>query len=541
MTLRRRYVAGLSLLAAAVALPAPAHASAQQESVFMDDNLLLFRGDDSADRTLRELKDLGVDRVRVSVPWRAFAPDHRSVKRPASFTDPTSSKQYDPAVFDLHDHLVRVAGRLGIKVLFNVTGGAPMWATGSANGHRLNLQYKPSATQFGRFVQMLGSRYDGRHSDENQGKGSLPRVDAWSIWNEPNTSAHLQPQWERSRATGKWVPVAARIYRGLARAALGALQRSGHGGDTILLGETAPLGLDVFGRTRSMRPVRFLDALLCLDARTHRALRGRAAGELGCGDFRAHGALKVSGYAHHPYSVKSAPDKPDPNALDIRLADSARLGQLLDAAAALHRVPAGLPYWWTEYGWQTDPPDPIRGVAPADHARWLAQAEQMTRRDPRTAALTQFLMKDDVPRDEPGQTLDRKWGTYQSGLRDADGNAKPAYGAYRLPLVARKTGATVALWGLVRPTNGQGSVQVQFAPAGSDDFQPVGGPVAVDPATRSFSLDVTPERSGSYRFSWTGPTPPTPPRAGLSGLLGPAPQAPEPPIVTSLVVPVSVG
>jgi hypothetical protein len=468
----------------------------------MDDNLLLYRGDDTADSTLRELKDLGVDRVRVSVPWVLFAPDAASRRR----------GQYPASAFRHHDHLVRMARQLGIDVLFNLTGGTAL--------------YKPSAAQFRRFVEAVGKRYDG---------GALPRVDTWSIWNEPNTGAHLQPQWERSKATHAWVPVAARIYRNLARAGIAGLQRSGHGGDTILLGETAPLGLNVHGRTRSIRPGRFLAALLCLNGRTHRALRGRAAAELGCSDFRTHGQLNVTGYAHHPYSVMSAPDVADPNPGDIRLADRDRLGTLLDAAAALHRLPRHLMYWWTEYGWQTNPPDPIRGVAPADQARWIAQAEQITRADPRTAALTQFLLRDDVPRNSSDPSL--RWGTYQTGLEDADGNRKPAYDAYRLPLVASRSGASVSLWGLVRPASGASTVQLQFAPAGSTDYQPVGGPLSFDRATRAFRTQVTPERSGSYRYTWSGPPPPTPPRTSLFS----APHAPPAPLYTSLAVAVTVG
>jgi hypothetical protein len=545
MAARRRFSGILAVAVAALGCAAaPAHAAAQQESVFMDDNLLLYRGDDVADKTLHELKDLGVDRVRVSVPWRAFAPNHRDTKRPAALTDPTDPAQYDPVSFDLHDHLLRVANQLGIKVLFNVTGGAPLWATGSANGHKLNLQYKPSPKQFGQFVQMLATRYDGRHSDENQGKGQLPSVDAWSIWNEPNASAQLQPQWERSKQTKHWVPLAARIYRNLARAAIAALQRTGHGDDLVLLGETAPLGLDRYGRTRSMRPVTFLDALLCLDPATHRALRGQSASDLGCSDYAKHGQLTVSGYAHHPYSIVSSPDTVDPNPQDIRLADRDRLGAVLDAAAALHRIPAGLAYWWTEYGWQTNPPDPLRGVTPDDQARWIAQAEQITRADPRTAALTQFLLRDDDPRDEPGQTEARKWGTYQTGLEDATGAPKPAYDAYRLPLVATPGPTGVSFWGLVRPAAGAQApnVQLQFAPQGSDSFTPVGGATSIDAGTRTFSADLTPAQSGSYRFSWSPPAAPAPAApTGLGALLGPKPAPARTTTYTSFAVAVQVG
>jgi hypothetical protein len=84
-------------------------------------------------------------------------------------------------------------------------------------------------------------------------------------------------------------------------------------------------------------------------------------------------------------------------------------------------------------------------------------------------------------------------------------------------------------------------VQVRFAPAGSEDFQPVGAPVAVDAATRSFTVDVTPEAGGSYRFDWSPPAAPVPPRTGLGGLQGPKPQPSQPPVYRSLVAPVTVG
>ncbi|MCW2998726.1 MAG: hypothetical protein JWN65_2275 [Solirubrobacterales bacterium] len=528
---------------AVVAAPAaPAGASATQENVFQDDNLLLFRGDETSDATLRELKSLGVTRIRLTVPWRAFAPDHRAQRRPASLKDPTDPSQYDPVVFDLHDHVVRVAARLGIKVMFNVTGGAPIWATGTRRGLHLGLQYKPDPRQFRQFVQMLGTRYDGRHKDENQGHVAVPRVDAWSIWNEPNQGAGLQPQWERDRH-GRLLPVAPRVYRALAQSAISALRASGHGQDIILLGETAPRGVNRRTITGSLRPVPFLAGVLCLDATTLAALRGRAARDQGCDRKNATRLLAVTGYGHHPYSIVSSPATPDRDVRDVTLADAPRLGRLLDAGARLGRLPASLPYWWTEYGWQTRPPDPVRGVDPLLQAQWIAEAEKQTRADGRVAALTQFLLIDDLPREEPGQTLERRWGTYQTGIKLADGTPKPAYDAYRLPFVAgpgTRAGGSVDVWGLVRPVNGGAvagatTAHVQFAASGGDLFQDVGEPIAVAP-DGVVSGRILLAQSGRYRFRWSPPAGPATRPTGLQGLIDPTPRTPPPPVFTSAVV-----
>ena len=51
-----------AVLALALALPGAASASPNLESILMDDNLLLYRGDSVATATLKELKGLGVDR-----------------------------------------------------------------------------------------------------------------------------------------------------------------------------------------------------------------------------------------------------------------------------------------------------------------------------------------------------------------------------------------------------------------------------------------------------------------------------------------------
>ncbi len=117
-----------------------------------------------------------------------------------------------------------------------------------------------------------GKRYSGDYADENQGRGLLPRVSRWSVWNEPNQGGWLTPQWVRRN--GRLLPSSPGLYRGLVRAAIKALRDSGHASDEILLGETAPLGR-VTGpaMTRPMAPGAFLRGILCIDG-AGRSLRG---------------------------------------------------------------------------------------------------------------------------------------------------------------------------------------------------------------------------------------------------------------------------
>jgi hypothetical protein len=480
--MRRR--AAVIALAAALGLagvPAAALAAPGQESVFMDDNLLLYRGDAVSDRTFNELRRLGVDRVRLSVPWRALAPAFRSARKPRPL-------RYRERAFHPWDHALRAARARGIDVLLNVTGGAPLWATGRRRGRHVSRQYKPDAGEFGRFVAMLGRRYDGR---------AHPRARAWSIWNEPNLGPFLQPQWERGR------PASPAIYRRLVRGALRGLRASGHGGDIVLLGETSPTGTERRGMRTTMRPAVFLRELLCLDRDLLPAARP------GC-DFGSRGRLEITGYAHHPYPVVSPPEEGAAHRDDLKLADAPRLTGILDAASGLGRLPPELPLWYTEFGWQT-PPDPERGIPLTDHARWLARAERLTYLDPRVAALTQFQLRDDPPRRHLKRSDPRYWGTYQAGLRFADGRAKPGYQAYRLVLDAPTRvapGQPLRLWGLVRaaPNGEPQTIQLQLKAAGSDVFRPVGKPITVDDPRGYFEVEAPVRQTGSWRYVWRGMT-----------------------------------
>jgi hypothetical protein len=500
-------------------LPAAAHGSGTQESLVQDDDMLMYSGPARADATLAELDGLGVDRVRISLHWANVAPERR-----ADLKDPTDPAAYDPSEFDAIDHLVRQVQRHNISVLLTVTGPAPAWAGGIR---------RPDRLAYSQFVEMVGRRWSGTYRDENQGRGVLPRISAWTLWNEPNWHNQLMPQWVGLKGGGRraYVP---RLYRSLYRAAVEGLGRSGHGNDTILLGDTAPLGSKGRNEKSPMRPVTFLRELFCLHA-DGRSMTGASYRRRGC-DFHKRGPLKATGYAHHPYPITVAPGTPGKDPLGLILGDSARLGTILDQAAAAGRLPAGLPFWFTEFGYQTRPPDPITGVSLANQAAFLNQAERQTWADPRVAVHGQFLLRDDEPRNEYPEGDRRRWVTWQSGLRLADGSPKPAYESYRLPFYAPPQVApdqTLELWGMVRPADGGTQrVTIQRRANPNAAWETIGEVETADPKGY-FTTKVTSPQPGEYRFLWT------PPRESplLPVVLGRPSGAP----VASAPVPVHVG
>ena len=466
-----------------------AHASSTQESVFQDDDLLIHVSPAEADRTMGELARLGVDRVRLSAIWKDIAP----ATRPANLTDPGA---YDQRKLAHIDTAVRTAHAHGIQVLMNVRGGVPSWAMPARIPRKFagREAYKPDPELFRAFVEMMGRRYSGSYQ-------RLPRVDFWSIWNEPNWGSLLHPQAVRTRK-GRLQTVSPYLYRALYRAGIAGLAATGHGSDRVLIGETAPIGRRP-GELSPMKPARFLRDLFCLN-RKLRPLRGAAARRLRC-DFDRAGPLQATGYGHHAYSVMDPPAERSADRGFIRLGDLGRLERILDAAAAAGRIPAGLPIWMTEYGYQTKP-DPFRGVDPAQHAAWLVEAEHLMWKNPRVASSAQFLLQDDEPRTAYAAGSLGYWATYQSGLKYTDGTPKPAYEAYRLPLFAPgglHPGQPMELWGMVRPgPNGEPQrVQIEWRGGPQEPWVALPEQPVTD-GMGFFTVTVPSARAGEYRFQW---------------------------------------
>jgi len=535
MRSRKTYQRGLIATAAAVAaLAAPvpgASASPGQESIFQDDNLLVSGTDQQVEATMGTLRSLGVDRVRVSVFWRFVAPEATSPSRPSfggrSAADPAA---YGAGAWNRYDRIVGAARRYGVGVLFSITGPAPKWATGDKSEERGLV--RPDAREFGSFVTAVGRRYSGSYADEqpqtppepgglpffrpsSQAAPSapprvLPRVSMFSIWNEPS-----QPGWLRPQAAGRR-PASPHIYRGLLDAGWSGLQDSGHGGDTILIGELAPRGTRRL-TSGPMTPLLFLRELYCVDRRL-RPFRGGAARARGCPSgaagrarFRSqHPALfDAPGFAHHPYALEVAPSSVDLIRDQVTIASLGRLTRTLDRLQRRYGSRRRMPVWLTEYGYQTNPPDPtIVGQRWSSQAAYINEADHIAYRNRRVRSVAQFLLVDDQPnRDVPRSNI-RYWGsTFQSGLVTIAGRRKPSFRSYQRPVDASpkrvRRGRTVRVFGQLRPAANGSLVRasLQFRRTGSRRWRTLRR-VSSRSARNYVRPRVRVRSSGGFRFVW---------------------------------------
>ena len=415
------------LLAASLAgaWPAPARAAHDQRTVFDPPGLqLVHASPQQRANMLDQIAASGADTVRLLVYWRAYTPAPNSTEKPAGFdaSDPTD---YPQGTFDALDASVRGITERGMKVLMTPTAPAPTWATA---GGTMGLN-RPDPAEFRQFVEALGMRYSG--SCYCGTSSALPRVSLWSVWNEPNLFLFIHPQFVHGHS------VSGTIYRGLFLAAQRALEASGHGGDPLLIGETAPTP-----GTKSTPPLAFLRGVLCLDA--HYRPVGHCA------------PITADGWAQHPYLLGRTPWNVPRKKSYITIGSLSRLTTALQRAYSAGATTTRLPVWVTEFGVESYPEPATRfGVSPIRQAEYMAICEYLLWRNPQVAAYGQYLLNDD-----PGRF---DYLSFQTGLRYADGAPKPAYSSFPMTLVARRIGSgQVVLWGHVRPEAGVRRVDLSY-------------------------------------------------------------------------------
>jgi hypothetical protein len=508
----------LALLLCGLATTA-ARASTTQLSVMMDDDELVYRGDQVRDATLTRMKELGVDEVRVTVLWSVIADKAQKGKaRRKRFhkLGAANPKAYPKLNWDRYDRLDRACKTLGIGCYFDVTGPGPSWGHERAphKYRKDRATWKPKAREFKLFVEAVGKRYSGTYKDENDNHVVLPRISFWSLWNEPNQGGWLTPQFVGGR------PYSPMLFRRLYISGRQGLVATGHAGDTILLGETAPLGWTTRTDRSAMGPLTFARALFCVDA------QGRPAGGPGCSDFSHRGPLLATAWAHHPYSKTTPPTSlfsdsqaiTDDNSALTMFNISQLTGFLDKVAANSGRIAPNLPVALTEFGYETNPPDPYAGLPLDKQADYLNLADLLGWVNPRIMATTQFLLRDAPPLTNHTKGSKAYWHTYQSGLFFANGTPKPAASAYRLPLAAFPFARDPAnnqvvefVWGQLRfrPKGAPDQVTLLYKPAdGSSDWAPLGSPVMVNDSRNFFTARVDVPGPGQLQVQWQGLTAP---------------------------------
>ena len=408
--------------------------------VVQDDAELLYQSAERVSAALDLLDQAGVRAVRLTAGWSVLAPRPRAARPPRFHsTDPSA---YDAAGWARLDRAVRGARERGMAVIIDVAFWAPVWATAGDASKRPRVGVDPA--RLARFATAVARRYDGDFEPPGGG-GRLPAVRAFTIWNEPNLPDFLGPQW-RDPATRR-LPASPHLYRHMVAAAYPAI-KAVQPRSTVLVG-----GLAAYGRA-GVPPLRFVRELACVDAQL------RPLGRPECAGFRR---VPGDGFAYHPYSTRTFPNHAERTATgdDAPLARLGELSRLLDALVAGGRLDPRLrDVYLTEYGYETNPPDPGAPFDPGRAARMSSWAEALAARVPAVRTVAQFLV-----RDLPGRAGAQREGglsDWQSGFVFLDGRPKPLAAALPAPLHAeRAPGGAVRLWGRVRPGRGRRPVRIE--------------------------------------------------------------------------------
>jgi hypothetical protein len=274
------------------------------------------------------------------------------------------------------------------------------------------------------------------------------------------------------------------MYRQLVNAGWHALQATGHGRDTILIGELAAQGFEpgpypkntggLPGNYGQTRPLLFIRDLYCVNSR-FQPLRGGAAVATGCPTtaagsrrFRSQnpGLFSASGFADHPYDGGGSPVSRAGNKVDYALfVDLGNLEGTLDRVNRVYGSGKHYSIYNTEYGEITNPPNGQSYPSPAVAAYYINWSEYLSWKAGRVASYMQYLLEDPPPNQGP-------YSGFASGLEFYDGKPKATYTAYQLPVYMPHTSfshnANQEIWGDARPApfmakdgNGAQSVSIQ--------------------------------------------------------------------------------
>jgi len=200
------------------------------------------------------------------------------------------------------------------------------------------------------------------------------------------------------------------------------------------------------GEVRAIAPLHFMRKLLCISPRGRSTCRTRVHFDI---------------WSHHPYT-SGGPRHHANGADDVSLGDLPQMRRLLAAAVRAHHVVSAgsVPFWVTEFSWDSNPPDP-HGV-PADLlVRWVAEGlYRMWHAG--VSLVTWFQLRDNGSDGQPDSEIFQSGLYYRCGGGLSCDRPKPALAAFRFPFAAFRAKGGVRIWGRT-PGGVPASVVIQRA------------------------------------------------------------------------------
>ena len=544
---RRGFAAAVLAMAFATLLPVSALAAKASsgrglETIVQDDGLLLYRPAAEVQAAVMRMKELGIDRVRITASWSSLTRLPESDIKPPGF-DAADPGAYEHARWRGLDTAIRAIRGAGLKALVDIGFWAPHWATTDPPGPRARTNIDPA--EYAAFATAVALRYSGAFTpppqppepapepteDESVIKellqplvpfpmpdplpppqtappapaaapnAPLPKVDRFILWNEPNHQGLLLPQW---RADGR-SPASPGVYRAMLRAGYAAVKRVRRSA-SVLIGNTSSTG----GKRGSgpVAPLEFLRELACVDAR----FKPRRTA-----DCRKFTRLPGDGWAHHPYSQNERPSrvsKPTTEAGDVRIADLPLLAATLDRLVRMGRLArANRRIYLTEFGYETKGVPGRPRIDERQQARWMTWAEYLADRLPSVRSFAQFLLRDQPPAPvRVSQSAGRPYGEYSTGLLKVDGSPKIIGRTFLAGLFAQHARrGRVMLYGRLRLGAGRKVIVLQRR-AGGGPWRQLGR-LTLD-GRASFQRTYAHRAGAEYRLTY--PSPQGPRRSGLA-------------------------
>ena len=359
-----------------------------------------------AELAFKRARDSGATAVRLALTWADVAP------RPL----PASSDPRDPGNPGYNwasiDKQVKLARQAGLQPILCVSA-PPSWARKPDPDGSTALPTLRNPADVGAFMLAAARRYSGKVE-------GLPRVRYWQVWNEPNVSEHLSPQYSNG------LPTSPGLYRQMVNAVADAVH--GVDGDNVVIaGGTSPFaqgnaGTDPRHGHVVISPLQFMRELLCMS-------KGRQP------QPTCRNQIRFDVWSHHPYTHGGPwnhADYPD----NVSAGDLPKMKSLLDAAvkAGHIRSSAGVGFWVTEFSW-----DPGKGGPPETlEGQWISEAMyEMWRTG--ISLVTWFLLRD-------GDVFQS--GLYKPGKTIADDRPRKAMlASFRFPFVGHVVGGKINVWG----------------------------------------------------------------------------------------------